>query len=460
LDQLVADTLAGSVAHVWPFFGEAGWQDKTFTANIVREENRVKVSVLAPGPIGSILETIPEHDHMPDSLLTVSEIHGTLLFDVTRIGGQRVVGGPRASSRHYYARAMAVGFDAGRLKSSKMYEMTAYFPGMEYWSSLTGSTTEVEHDQFHRPTVITTRIEAAAEHVSKLSSSRSISISTHFAVTGPKDDQRVFTPLSISSVSRSPMDWREHMNTLISIQNLVSLCWDGFVSADGGYVRLDLVEPEEVSNAKFWSDRLMEVPVGTEPPDPHQSFPLLRYETIGGVDGIRRWLRLSDEHYRATGPLTARHRISRHTPAESRLLDICTGIEYWVNFHTKKDRAWAKQRNRKDVQPERLARHLGKNFTDFVGVPQKWARLLWKRYEALKHEPVYHYDAREIAILADSAQVLLLCAVMNRVAGSKIATKVVCESPRNDHLKWDVREVVTGQRYPPVPTDDSVFGQS
>src|SRR5690242_920309 len=82
LDQLIADTLAGSVAHVWPFFGEARWQDKTFTANIVREANRVKVSVLAPGPIGSVLDTIPEHDHMPDSLLAVSEVHGTLLFDV------------------------------------------------------------------------------------------------------------------------------------------------------------------------------------------------------------------------------------------------------------------------------------------------------------------------------------------------------------------------------------------
>ena len=169
------------------------------------------MSVLAPTPMGSVFDTIPQHDHMPDSLLAVSEIHGTLLFDVTRTGGRRTVGGPRASSRHYYARAIAVGFAADGLKSSKMYEMTAYFPGMEYWSSLTGSTTEVEHDQFRRPAVITTRIEAAQEHVSKLSSSRSISVSTHFAVTGPKDGQRVFTPLSISSVSRSPMDWREHI---------------------------------------------------------------------------------------------------------------------------------------------------------------------------------------------------------------------------------------------------------
>lgn len=120
----------------------------------------------------------------------------------------------------------------------------------------------------------------------------------------------------------------------------------------------------------------------------------------------------------------------------------------------------AKALSRRDVQPERLARHIGKYFTEFVGEPQKWARLLWNRYEALKHEPIYHYDAQEIAVLADSARVLLLCAIMNRVARSKTATKVICESPRNEDLKWDLRQAVTGQRYPPVPTDDSVFGRS
>ncbi|MFV8054618.1 hypothetical protein [Mycobacterium sp. 48b] len=456
MDQLIKDTLAGVVGYIWPFFGEANWQSKNYAANIVKDANRVKVAVLAPLPLGSFFDTIPEHKLMPDSLLAVSEVHGTLFFDVTRIGGHRTAGGPKASSRYYFARGMAVGFRFDELKSSKFYEMTAFFPGMEYWSAITGSTTDVEHDQHRRPKVITTRIESAPEQTTSLSPSRSISVSTHFAVTGPKDDQRVFTPLSVSSVSRSPIDWREHMNTLISIQNLVSLCWDGFVRADGGYVRLALIEPSETSNAKLWSDRLMQLPVGTETPDPHLSFPLLRYETIGGVDGIRRWLRLSDRHDRATGPLTARHRISRSTPAESQLLDLCTGIEYWVNFH-KKSTNWAKPQSSKDVQPERLARHLGKHFTEFVGDPQKWARLLWDRYGALKHQPLYRYDAREIAILAASARVLLLCAVMNRVAHSKVATKTICESHRNDDLKWDVRELLTGQRYPDPPTDDSVF---
>jgi len=78
VDQLIADTLAGSVAHVWPFFGEADWEDKTYAANVVREENRIKVSVLAPTPTGSVFDTIPEHDHMPDSLL--ASLKSTALY--------------------------------------------------------------------------------------------------------------------------------------------------------------------------------------------------------------------------------------------------------------------------------------------------------------------------------------------------------------------------------------------
>lgn len=193
------------------------------------------------------------------------------------------------------------------------------------------------------------------------------------------------------------------MFILISVQNILSLCWDGFVRADGGYVRLDLLEPTETSSAKFWSERLMELPAAVQPPDPSHSFPLVRYETLGGINGLKRWVKLAEEHPRAVGPLTSRHRVARSVVVESRLQDICVAIEYWVNFHTKAELLWAKQRNKRDVQAERLARHVGKEFGDFVGNPQRWARLLWNRYEALKHQPTLSYDAYELHLLAECA---------------------------------------------------------
>jgi hypothetical protein len=50
LDQLIADTLAGSVAYVWPFFGDRDWQKRQYAGHIARADNRVNLSVLACSP--------------------------------------------------------------------------------------------------------------------------------------------------------------------------------------------------------------------------------------------------------------------------------------------------------------------------------------------------------------------------------------------------------------------------
>jgi hypothetical protein len=201
----------------------------------------------------------------------------------------------------------------------------------------------------------------------------------------------------------------------------------------------------------------MELPAAVQSPDPNHSFPLVRYETLGGVDGLKRWVNLAEAHPRAVGPLTSRHRVARSVVVESTLQDICVAIEYWVNFHRKIGVGWAKQRSNRDVQAERLARRAGREFGDFVGNPQRWARLLWNRYEALKHQPTLSYDARELHLLAESARVLLTCALMNRVAGSKAPTRALCRATQIHNLGYDVRELVTQKPSGITPTNDSVF---
>ena len=83
---------------------------------------------------------------------------------------------------------------------------------------------------------------------------------------------------------------------------------------------------------------------------------------------------------------------------------------------------------------------MGREFGDFVGNPQRWARLLWNRYEALKHRPTLSYDAHELHLLAESARVLLTCALINRVAGTKAPTRALCRATQNHNLGYDVRE--------------------
>ncbi|WP_369403323.1 MULTISPECIES: HEPN domain-containing protein [Gordonia] len=71
--------------------------------------------------------------------------------------------------------------------------------------------------------------------------------------------------------------------------------------------------------------------------------------------------------------------------------------------------------------------HVGSAFRKFVGGDEcKWARLFWDRYTALKHDPLVSYDSYEISTLMRSGRILLMCALLNRVAGSKAPTRWIC----------------------------------
>ncbi|WP_157681281.1 hypothetical protein [Mycobacterium sp. JS623] len=457
MDQLIADTLAGAVAYVWPFFGDDDWQTRQYGGHIARSDNRAKVSVLAPLPLGDGLGSLEAQRHVPESVLAVSEVGGTLAFDISRIGGVSRIGASKASSRHYFSRAIAVGFPAEDLQSSRMYEMAAYFPGLEHWSNITGSTVETKHDTFNRPTEIILTIKAAPDQVTQFSDSHTIEVSTHFEVSGPSDDQQVFTPLSISSVTREPADWRDHLLALTRIQDLLSLCWDGFARADGGYVRLDLHDPHPTSNAKLWSERLMEMPVAAKQAGPSTSFPQVRYETLGGVDGFKRWYDIASTHPRAVVPLTSRHRVARFAAGQSNLLDICAAIAYWVNFHKKENHGWATRSSKSDTKSGILARHVGQHFESFVGDSAKWSRLLWDRYDELRHDPTKQHDSREIGLLVESARILLTAALLNEVSGDDAPTRSLCGATDNYMIGYEIREDLTGTGACAVPTDDSVL---
>lgn len=457
MDQLVADTLAGSVAYVWPFFGDADWEDRQYAGHIARSGNRAKLSVLAPLPLGDALGSLGTQTYVPESVLAVSEIGGTLAFDISRIGGVTHVGASKASSRHFHARAIAVGFPAENLQSSRMYEMSAYFPGLEHWSNITGSAAETKHDEYRRPTEIVLTIKAAPNHFCSFSDSHTVEVSTHFEVSGPADDQQVYTPLSISSVTEEPTEWRNHLLVLTRIQDLLGLCWDGFVRADGGYVRLDLQDPHATSNAKLWSDRLMEVPAAVKQAGPSSSFPQVRYETLGGVDALKRWCDMARTHPRAVKPLTSRHRVARSGAIESKLLDICAAIGYWVDFHKRQKHVWATPTSKKDTKAGILARRVGLHFESFVGDSAKWSRLLWDRYDELRHDPTIQHDDNELVLLVESARILMTAALLNEVSSDDAPTRSLCDATQNYMVGYEIRESLTGTGACVVPTDDSVF---
>jgi hypothetical protein len=457
LDQLISDTLAGSVAYVWPFFGDTDWQKRQYAGHIARADSGVNLSVLAPLPLGDGLGSLETQKYVPESVLAVSDIGGTLAFDISRTGGTTHIGASKASSRNYYSRAIAVGFPAEDLQSSCMYEMAAYFPGLEHWSNITGSTAEAKHDEYLRPTEIVLTIRAAPDQITKFSDSHTVNVSTHFEVSGPADDQQVYTPLSISSVTEEPTRWSDHLLVLTRIQDLLSMCWDGFVVADGGYVRLDLHDPHATSNAKLWSERLMEMPAAVRQAGPSTSLPEVRYETLGGVNAFKRWYDIASTHPRAVLPLTSRHRVARSAAVQSRLLDVCAAMGYWVDFHARQKHGWVKMTSKKDTKAGVLARHVGQHFESFVGDVAEWSRLLWDRYDELRHDPTAQHDSRELALLVESARILLTTALLNEVSGDDAPTRSLCNATNNHMIGYEIRRDLTETGAHSVPTEDSIL---
>jgi hypothetical protein len=173
--------------------------------------------------------------------------------------------------------------------------------------------------------------------------------------------------------------------------------------------------------------------------------PLFYLGHIGGVRGLRNWIRLDHDYPRATGPITNMYRYGA-SGAEVRLIEIALGLEYWTKAHRELGRAWAKPRKRTkktyEPLPMSVGRHVGPTFTEFVGDLDKWSDKSWDSCNYLKHAPTFEYNAYEVQTLGDTGALLLLGALLNRVAGNKVPMKVLCQSHRTENLKQNVRRLV------------------
>ncbi|WP_156517753.1 HEPN domain-containing protein [Rhodococcus sp. LB1] len=441
MDELIEDSLAGTMASIWPNF-ESTRLGEDFVPGYVRLENDV-LAVHALKPRNATLRDWNNVQQLPEAIVAATEQSGSIFFDVVGVRDKDIVGATRASTRHYRTRGAVVGFRVDELRSIKIRRMTAYFPGLTRWSGMSGATHRHEVGADGRPTSWSTTVRAAPDREAKLSAGRKLVISTHWSVTGADDDRRIFTPFSVSSMSAKPLPWHDHLWPLTTIQDLVSLAYEGFVTADGGVAELDLTNTATPrTTPKLWSSQLMQCPAGVDTPNSMNEIPMFYLENIGGINGLKRWVTLTELHGRAVGPLTSRYRIGSGAAVESRLNDVAVGIEYWVNYHKKQKTAWATPNRNKDFQPERLARHVGKPFTDFVGDPVRWAKLFWDRYGDLKHASSLQYDGYEIHLLAESGLILLACALLNRIAGSKNPSRMICEGHRNHNLGLEMRRML------------------
>ncbi len=214
-------------------------------------------------------------------------------------------------------------------------------------------------------------------------------------MTGPADNRQVYTPSSISSVSDEPIPWWEHQRVLTRIQDLISLCWTASHRADGGHVRLDLRNPHPTANAKLWCERLMVLPPTVKQAGPSTTSPGGPFRNAGRNRRFRSLVQYRSKTTHALSPLSPGIVSRRLGTMESKLLDICSGIGYWVDYHKRQRQEWAKLQKH-ESKAGALARRAGHYFEDFVGDSAKWSRLLWDRYDELRHDPTIQHDTREL----------------------------------------------------------------
>lgn len=160
-------------------------------------------------------------------------------------------------------------------------------------------------------------------------------------------------------------------------------------------------------------------------------WPLFHLETIGGVDGLRRWIELEAEHPRAVQTVVGPYRHGFASP-EMQLMYSVSGIETWVK--SARPAKWAHGK----LFAQQLATHVGAPFEDFVGDPERWDRAVFREYNALKHDPEHVADYRRITCFAESARLLLGVALLNDVAGTGEPGRVIFGG---GHL-WKLRDRV------------------
>lgn len=402
---------------------ERGW---------IRVESRfATIDVLDEDPIGSF-----DHDLVqPEAMAAALPTDSLLLLETYQSRASRRFGGlPRASSKQYRARTVVGNAPVGELRSPKLLAASANFHGIGRWAGLSASEERSKMDQG----VVkewTLKLSESEELSATLSGGRLLEVSTSWRVDGPPDRRTISAPTVIGCKTTRPRDAWMLLEPLVHIQNLLSIAFGGLVVAEGGSAAVDLgaASDSRRGTPTFWSGPLHAPPKSAVLPKNMKEHPLFRLSTVGGIEGLGRWVRLCDKHGRAVRPLV-RHFRTGHSAAEVTLIETAAAMEYWVKAN--RTSRWAQTRR----WAQAIAGRAGKAFAEWAGDPEAWGKAFWGTNNALKHEPTATMDPRELTDLAVSGRHLLTAILLDRVAGSRAPSRTIFRHHRLHDLGLRMRE--------------------
>lgn len=439
------DTMDGTLGHFWMNFGDVYNLDKAADGYVrLADDNLFHIGTLRTRQYKSEFGSNRERLPLPDAIYAMTNVTRSIFFDIAGVSQSNVMG-ERASTQTVRTRGVIVNVPLAALKDDKFLTVELEIPQVTRWAGLTSIEEKVDGSprQFRAKTVEVEPLELEVRRGFNLK------LDSTWHVDGPDDRRTINAPLVVGTSSRTPRKWHDHLVPLLAVQDLINLAHEGFVPAEQARVEFkveDDARPRE--SATLWNSRLMALPRGggVSGPKSMTEVPLFCLGHIGGVQGLRNWIRLDTQHPRATGPLTNAYRYGE-SGVEVHLIEIALGMEYWTRLHNEHfKRAWAKPRKRgkkNEPLPMAIGRYVGPAFTDFVGGDlEAWVDLFWNTYNSLKHAHNFEYDPHEVQTLGDTGALLLLGALLNRVAGNRNPMKAITSSHRTQRLKQRIQKLV------------------
>lgn len=444
MDEDIQEVLRGCIGHFWEQEGTLAPDDDKALSGFLRlnVDDVVELKVLddediADGPL-------TRASVAPGTwIVGRTEAGGVVIPTLSGVGYRRNFGGFKASVRRYLAHALLTKVNLHQLRGSRLHEASAYFDDGLSWAGLSAIEEQDKVDAQGRWQRVTYTLTSRSGGTPAGSAgSIRLDLAEYWKVDDNDSSRTLRTALEVKATAVRPRHLSELTDCLLAVQDLLGLAFDRFTPASGARALPMGYPADSVERPHLWHRGLMVVPPSAaDVGDRADARPLFWLDDLGGPPAIGRWVRASQQFPTAFSSLTQMHRRGGSTIA-ARLQQVAAAIENYVNVcRLDRNAKWA-QHVKSKPHAESLAGRVGEPFAQLVGDAHVWAKRLVAAYDGLKHDPRYQPDAAELRLLSWSADVLLMCALLDRISGSKAPSRRVLSDYRIGQVGESLRSLL------------------
>lgn len=376
----------------------------------------------------------------PTALALSTPVGGAILVDVhPRVGGAFNFGGDQESVVRVRASSVLFGVDLSGIRSLKLHDVSVRYDGLGSWAGLKTMSTAVKSGAggVAEEATISLKSHATLTARKMVPGSQKLSLDGDWETKeGPDGGMSIRTSLRVRLSALRPRASSDYLTAILDIQDLFSLVYRGWVPARPGPASLASYAG---SSPLFWTRSAMHrSPHAIVMPERPRA--IFGSKHLGGVDGISRWTHLCTNFRSAVSAVTSPYREGPEG-IEASVQRLGAAIERYVGTH-RRTTTWAAKATAATPELALARRAGGPAFKVWVGDPSRWAAEFHKQYVASKHHTPTSVDPAVAAWLARSGRWLLVAALLDRMALTKVPSKGIFGPGELSGLGAEVRRVL------------------